>query len=91
METLTIIIYVCLIALIIVLIAIGIRVLGTLHRVNDLLDDITVKVHSFDKLFEIIDTFNDKMSAVGDAVVGFISGGVKRLFKERKKSVKKEE
>ena len=65
--------------------------LNTLSKVNDLLDNVNDKVHSLDKLFEAIDMFNDKMASVGDAVVGFISGGVKRFFKETKKSKKKEE
>ena len=90
METLTMIIYALLIVLIVVAIMIGIRIIITLRKVDDLLDDVTTKVHSFDRMFEIIDTFNDKMSMVGDAVVGFISGGVKRIFKDRKKSEEEE-
>ena len=91
MEILTIVIYVLLIMLIMVAIIIGVKLIITLGKVNTLLDDVTEKVHTLDKLFEFIDAFNDKMSAVGDALIGFISGGVRRIFKERKKSVKKEE
>ena len=91
MEALTMIIYALLIVLIVVAILIGIRLIITLHKVDDLLDDITDKVHSFDRVFEIVDTFNDKMSMIGDSVIGFISGGVKRIFKERKKSKEESE
>ena len=91
METLTIIIYVLLIILIMVAITIGIKLIITLSKVNDLLDDVSEKIHSLDRVFEIVDTFNDKMSRVGDAVVGFVSGGVKRIFKNRKKANKEEE
>jgi len=91
METLTIIIYVLLIILIMVAITIGVKLIITLSKVNDLLDDVSEKIHSLDRVFEIVDTFNDKMSRVGDAVVGFVSGGVKRIFKNRKKSNKEEE
>ena len=91
METLTMIIYALLIVLILVAILIGIRIIVTLHKVDDLLDDVTNKVHSLDRVFEIIDTFNDKMSMIGDAVVGFVSGGIKRIFKDKKKSTKEEE
>ena len=91
METLTIIIYVLLIILIIVAIGIGIKLIITLGKVNDLLDDVTEKVHSLDRVFEIVDTFNNKMSQVGDAVVGFVSGGIKRIFKDRKKTHIEEE
>ena len=90
METLTMIIYALLIVLIVVAIIIGIRVIITLRKVDDLLDDVTDKVHSLDRVFEIIDTFNDKMSMLGDSVIGFISGGIKRIFKDRKKSEEEE-
>jgi len=91
METMTMIIYALLIVLIIIAIMIGIRIIVTLHKVDDLLDDLTAKVHSLDRVFEIVDVFNDKMSSIGDAVVGFVSGGIKRIFKDRKKSVSEEE
>ncbi len=91
METLTIVIYVLLILLIIVAIGIGIKLIITLSKVNELLDDVSQKVHSLDRVFEIVDAFNDKMSMVGDAVIGFVSGGIKRIFKDRKKSVEEEE
>lgn len=90
METLTIVIYTLLIVLIIVAIIIGIKIIGTLHKVDLLLDDVTDKVKTLDRVFELIDTFNDKMAAVGDTVIGFVSGGIRRLFKDRKKYSKEE-
>ena len=86
METLTMIIYALLIVLITVAIIIGIRIIVTLHKVDDLLGDVTQKVHSLDRVFEIVDTFNDKMSMLGDAVIGFVSGGIKRILKDKKKN-----
>ena len=91
METMTMIIYALLIILITVAIIIGIRIIITLHKVDELLDDVTAKLHSLDRVFEIVDTFNNKMSLLGDSVVGFLSGGLKRIFKDRKKSVDEEE
>ena len=85
METLQIIIYVLLIILILVAIVIGVRLIITLHKVDALVDDVTEKVKTLDRVFEIVDAFNNKMSALGDSVVGFVSGGIKRLFKNRKK------
>ena len=91
METLQIIIYVLLIILIVVAIAIGIKIIGTLNRVDTLIDDVTLKVKTLDKLFEIVDVFNNKMSELGDTVVGFVSGGIRRLYKNRKKNNYEEE
>jgi len=85
-EILISIIYILLIILIIVAIAIGTKLIVTLSKVNTLLDDVTQKVKTLDKLFELVDTVNDKVALVGDTVVGFVSGGLRRLFKENKKS-----
>ena len=72
-------------------IIIGIKIIITLNKVDVLLEDVTEKVHSLDRVFEIVDTFNNKMSILGDTVVGFVSGGIRRIFKDRKKSVYEEE
>ena len=85
METLTIIIYVLLIALLVVAIIIGIKIVGTLQKVDILLDDVNSKMKTLNGVFSVIDNINNKMSAVGDSVVGFVSGGVKRLFKNKKR------
>lgn len=91
MEVLQIIIYVLLIILIAVAIVIGIKLIGTLNKVDALVDDVSSKVKTLDRVFEIIDSFNNKMSAIGDSVIGFVSGGIKRLFKNRKKDNYNEE
>ncbi len=85
METLQIVIYVLLIILIAVAIVIGIKLIGTLNKVDALVDDVSKKVKTLDRVFEIIDVFNNKMSELGDTVVGFVSGGIRRLFKNRKR------
>ncbi len=91
MEVLQIIIYVLLIILIAVAIVIGIKLIGTLNKVDALVDDVNSKVKTLDRVFEIIDSFNNKMSLIGDSVIGFVSGGIKRLFKDRKKDNYEEE
>ena len=83
-DTLIIMIYILLIVLIVVLIAIGIKVIGTLTKVDVLLDDVTSKVKTLDKAFNFIDVMNDKMSALGETIVGLVSGGIKGLFKNIK-------
>ena len=72
------------IILIIVAIAIGIKLIVTLQKVDELLDDVKAKIKTFDRVFELVDTVNDKVSIVGDTVIGIVSGAVKRLFKEKR-------
>lgn len=85
-EGLTIVIYCLLIVLIIVGIGCGIKLIITLKKVDDLIDDVTIKVRSLDKVFEIIDFATSKMSMVSEIVIGFITSTVKKYFKKPKKS-----
>ena len=88
-DTLIIMIYIALIIFIIVLIAVGIKLIGTLTKVDVLLVDISMKVKTLDKAFSFVDVFSDKLAALGETVIGFVSGSIKGLVKNIKN--KKEE
>ena len=75
-----------LVVVIILLMILIIKLIVTTNKVNDLLDDVSQKVKSFDKVFEIVDVVNDKVAMIGDATVGLMSGVVKKFFKNKKKS-----
>lgn len=87
-EVLSIIIYVLLIILLLVAIILGIRLLGVLNKVNDIVDNINEKVKILDKLFDIVNVATDRMSMVTEFVVSFISSGFKKIFKPSKKNKK---
>ncbi len=87
-ETLIIAIYLVLIMLIIVLIILGINLIGTIKKVNSLIDDVQGKVDSFNKIFEAVDFATDRMSLIAEAAIGFITAGTKKFFKSKKKSKK---
>ena len=90
-STFQIIMYVLLIILIIIGIIGGIKLILTIDKVNALVDDVNKKVKSLDKLFEIVDFATDRMSMVTEAVISFISTGLKKLFSFTKKSKKSKE
>ena len=83
-EILPIIIYILLIILLIVTIIIGIKLIGTIGRVDVLLDDVTTKVKSLDRLFNLVDYASDKVTLVTDTVVNFLTSGFKKLFGGKK-------
>ena len=87
-ETLVVIIYALLIVFLIIAIIVGIKVLITLNKVNDILDDANEKLSALDKLFDIINFATDRMSTVTEIALGFITNGLDRLFKPSKKSRK---
>ena len=89
MQAFPIILYTLGAVLIIVLIILGIKLINTVDKVNNLLDDSYKKIQSLNGLFDVIDTITDTLSSVNDKLVGTVSSIIKKLFK-KKKSKKKE-
>ena len=90
-EILPIIIYILLIILLIVAIIIGIKLIGTIGKVDVLLDDVTTKVKTLDRLFNLIDYASDKVTMVTDSVVNFVTNGLKKVFGGNKKIKEEDE
>ena len=82
-EALPVVIYFLLIVLLVVAIWIGIKLIITMNKVDDILEDISEKAKSLDKLFSIIDFATDRVSMVSDTVISFISGAINKIFKKR--------
>lgn len=83
-ETLPVVIYLLLIVLLVVVIVIGIKLIFTMNKVDLLLDDVTKKVHSLDRVFNMIDYTTDKVTMISDTVVNFITSKLKRIVKFKK-------
>lgn len=83
-ETLPVVIYLLLIVLLVVVIVIGIKLIFTMNKVDLLLDDVTKKVHSLDRIFNMIDYTTDKVTMISDTVVNFITSKLKRIIKFKK-------
>ncbi len=82
-EALPIVIYFLLIVLLVVAIWIGIKLIITMNKVDDILEDISEKAKSLDKLFNIIDFATDRVSMVSDTVINFVSSAFSKIFKKR--------
>ena len=89
-SALTIIIYFLLIVLITILIVIGIKLIITIDKVNQIVDDVKAKLSALDKIFTVVDLVNNKLSVVTDAIVGFIAGTIKKITNKKSK-IKKED
>ena len=83
-ETLPVVIYLLLIVLLVVVIVIGIKLIFTMNKVDLLLDDVTKKVHSLDRVLNMIDYTTDKVTMISDTVVNFITSKLKRIIKFKK-------
>ncbi len=90
-SILPIIIYVLLIIFLIVAIIVGIKVVFALDKVNALVDDVTRKVHTLDRVFSVIDFASDKVTQIGESIVSFFTKKVGKLFKRKMKDMEEDE
>lgn len=88
-EFLPILLYLLGIALLIILIILGVKLIHTIDKTNDILDDAYNKSKSLDGVFDAIDHVTDTLSTVSDTIVGVLTSAVGRMF-NRKKGKKKE-
>lgn len=83
-EFLPIMVNLLLIALLIILIILGIRLISVVNRTDKLLDDVQKKVSSFDNVFKIIDVTSAKLTTGVYSIVDTVVGFIKKVFKKGK-------
>ena len=84
LEFLPIILYLLGIALLIILIILGIKLIHTVDKTNDILDDAYNKTKSLDGVFDAIDRITDTVSGISDSVVGALTSVFGKVFKKKK-------
>ena len=93
METLNtvlpVLVYLLLSALLVVLIILGIKLIKTVDRTNEILDNVEGKINSFNGLFDVVDRFTDSLGVVSGKMIEGITGLISRIFK-RKEKIKEE-
>ena len=85
MEVLPIILYVLGSILLVVLIVLGIKLIITMNKIENVVDDISVKVESLNGFFSIIDFTTDKLAMISDKFVESVSSLIRRIFNRNKK------
>jgi len=86
-----VILYFLLIILVIVLIVLVVRLLGTLKKVDKVVDDVNLKVNKLNGLFEVIDNATDTLSIMSNRIVTIITNGIDKLFTRKTKKKEDEE
>ena len=90
-ETLPVVIYLLLIVLLVVVIVIGIKLIFTITKVDELIDDVTEKLSSFDRLFNVINFTTDRFGVISETVISFITSKLKKLMKPKRKTKREDE
>ena len=84
-QLLLIILYLLGSILLVVLIILGIKLINTMNKIQNVVDDINKKVDSFDGLFSIIDNTTDKLALLSDKMVDGVTFLMKKIYKPRKR------
>ena len=79
-EFLPIVLYILGSILLVVLIILGVKLIITMNKIEDVVDDINTKVKTLDGFFSVIDFTTDKLAMLSDRVVDTISSFIRRLF-----------
>lgn len=75
-----IMIYILASILLVVLIALCLKLIHTLTKVDKVVDDISMKSSKLNNLFDIIDHTADAVNSVSNSIVGFITNTINRLL-----------
>ena len=75
--------------LLVVLIVLSAKLIYTINRINQVLDEVELKISKFDKAFNLVDIVTDNMALVSDKLVDGISYLIRKIFV--RKSNRKEE
>ena len=66
--------------LLVVLIILGIKLIVTMNKIENVVDDINSKVKSLNGLFSMIDYTTDKLALISDRFVGTLSSLIRKIF-----------
>ncbi len=85
LDILQVILYILGSILLIVLIILGIKLIITMNKIENVVDDINVKVNKLNGLFTVIDLTTDKLALLSDKLVDGISSIVRKVFSRKKR------
>lgn len=71
--------------LLVSLIVLVLKLIYTVDKTNEILDDVERKVKSFDGLFNAINMTTSTISTIGDRLIEGVSGVVSKIFRRKKK------
>ena len=87
-DVLPVVLYILGSILLVVLIILGIKLIITMNKIENVVDDINKKVKSLDGLFSIIDMTTDKLAMLSDRVVDMVTMFVKKIFRRKEDGIK---
>ena len=88
LEFFPIILYLLGTVLLIVLIILGVKLIYTVNKTNQILDDAYNKTKSLNGFFNAIDSITDTLSNLSDSIVSNVTGIISKVFQKKRKKEK---
>lgn len=70
--------------LLIVLIVLGIKLISTVTKLDNIVNEVEVRLGKLDRMLSLVDVVTDSMALVSDKIVDGITGVVKKIFVRKK-------
>ena len=90
-SILPIVIYILLIIFLVVATIIGIKLILALNKIDALVDDVTAKVKTLDRVFSVIDFASDKVAVLGETIISRVGALISKIFKRKMKDLEEDE
>lgn len=85
LEYFPLVLYILGAVLLVILIILGVKLIKTINKTNEILEDAYNKTKSLDGIFNVIDGITDTLSSISDSLVGVVTSVVNKLFYRKKK------
>ena len=82
-EVLPVILYILGAILLACLIVLTVKLIITMNKIEKVVDNITEKVSTLDKVFEIVGLVTGKFTAVTDKIVDIVTSAIEKIFKRK--------
>lgn len=66
--------------LLIILIILGIKLIGTVSKIDNIIDELEIRLGKMDKMFSAVDIVTDSMALISDKIVDAICYFLKKIF-----------
>lgn len=90
-DVLTMILYILGSILLVVLIILGIKMIITMNKVDEIITDVNAKLKSLNKVFSIIDFTTDKLATITDRFVDSMTALIRKIFHRKKEEENEDE
>lgn len=77
--------------LLVVLIILGVKLIYTVNKTNEILDDAYNKTKSLNGFFNAIDSITDTLASINDSIVVNVTNVISKIFPKKKNKKKENE